>query len=71
MLKRDYSTIDRWLKTYFQGGITELLTVKKAPGETPQVPPFVRKKSIKKLQQRGRQVRANYSYGYKKKAGLK
>jgi DNA-binding transcriptional ArsR family regulator len=35
MLKRDESTIYRWLKIYKQGGITELLTVKKAPGKTP------------------------------------
>jgi hypothetical protein len=51
MQKRDESTIYRWLKIYFQeGGITELLTVKKAPGETPHIPPFVREKLIKKLQ---------------------
>jgi transposase len=35
MLKRDESTIYRWLKTYKQGGITGLLTVKKAPGRLP------------------------------------
>jgi transposase len=49
MLKRDSSTIYRWLRTYKQGGITSLLTVKKAPGKTPQVPPEVREKLIKKL----------------------
>ena len=32
ILKRDESTIYRWLKTYKQHGITELLTVKKLPG---------------------------------------
>jgi transposase len=51
MLKRDESTIYRWLKTYFQGGITSLLTVKKAPGKTPHIPAEVREKSIKKLQE--------------------
>jgi putative transposase len=49
MLKRDYSTIYPWLKTYKQGGITSLLTVKKAPGKTPHIPPEVREKLIKKL----------------------
>jgi transposase len=51
MLKRDSSTIYRWLKTYKQGGITSLLTVKKAPGKTPHIPPEVREKLIKKLQE--------------------
>lgn len=51
MLKRDESTIYRWLKTYKQGGITALLTVKKAPGKAPHVPPEVREKLIKKLQE--------------------
>jgi transposase len=63
MLKRDESTIYRWLKTYKQRGITELLIVKKAPGKTPHIPPEVREKLIKKLQYRGRQAMANYSYG--------
>jgi transposase len=51
MLKRDESTIYRWLRAYKQGGITELLTVKKAPGKTPHIPPEVREKLIKKLQE--------------------
>jgi transposase len=51
MLKRNESTIYRWLKAYKQGGITELLTVKKAPGKTPHIPPEVREKLIKKLQE--------------------
>ena len=50
MLKRDESTIYRWLKIYSQGGITELLTVKKAPGKTPHIRRSVREKLIKKLQ---------------------
>jgi predicted transcriptional regulator len=37
MLKRDSSTIYRWLRAYKQGGITSLLTVKKAPGKTPHI----------------------------------
>ena len=49
MLKRDSSTIYRWLRAYKQGGITSLLTVKKAPGKTPHIPPEVREKLIKKL----------------------
>jgi len=51
MLKRDESTIYRWLRVYKQGGITSLLTVKKAPGKTPHRPPEVREKLIKKLQE--------------------
>ena len=51
MLKRDESTIYRWLRAYKQGGITSLLTVKKAPGKTPHIPPEVREKLIKKLQE--------------------
>ena len=49
MLKRDSSTIYRWLRAYKQGGITSLLTVKKAPGKTPHIPPEVRERLIKKL----------------------
>src|SRR4028118_740473 len=51
MLKRDESTIYRWLRTYKQGGITSLLTVKKAPGKTSHIPPEVREKLIEKLQE--------------------
>ncbi|WP_445251160.1 helix-turn-helix domain-containing protein [Microcoleus sp. D3_18a_C4] len=39
----------RWLRAYKQGGITSLLTVKKAPGKSPHIPPSVREKLIKKL----------------------
>ena len=42
ILKRDESTIYRWLRAYKQGGITELLRVKKAPGKTPHIPPEIR-----------------------------
>ncbi|MEG4854756.1 helix-turn-helix domain-containing protein [Microcoleus sp. B5-D4] len=51
MLKRDESTIYRWLRAYKQGGINELLSIKKAPGKTPHIPPEVREKLIKKLQE--------------------
>ncbi|MEG4281451.1 IS630 family transposase [Microcoleus sp. MON1_C1] len=51
MLKRDESTIYRWLRAYKQGGITELLSIKKAPGKTPHIPPEVIEKLIKKLQE--------------------
>jgi transposase len=51
MLKRDSSTIYRWLRAYKQGGITSLLTVKKAPGKTPHIPLEVREKLIEKLQE--------------------
>jgi transposase len=71
MLKRDSSTIYRWLRAYKQGGITSLLTVKKAPGKTPHIPPEVREKLIEKLPDREKQVRANYSSGSKKNAELK
>jgi transposase len=63
MLKLDESTIYRWLRADKQGGINELLSLKKAPGKTPHIPPSVTEKLIKKLQHRGRQVMANYSYG--------
>ncbi|MEG5036445.1 helix-turn-helix domain-containing protein [Microcoleus sp. AT3-D2] len=51
MLKRDSSTIYRWLRAYKKGGINELLSIKKAPGKTPDIPPEVREKLIKKLQE--------------------
>ncbi|MEG4964829.1 MULTISPECIES: helix-turn-helix domain-containing protein, partial [unclassified Microcoleus] len=38
MLKRDSSTIYRWLRAYKKGGINELLSIKKAPGKTPHIP---------------------------------
>jgi transposase len=48
MLKRDSSTIYRWLRAYKQGGITSLLTVKKAPGKTPHIPPRSERKINRK-----------------------
>jgi predicted transcriptional regulator len=65
MLKRDSSTIYRWLRAYKQGGITSLLTVKKAPGKTPHIPP-VRQRKINQKTARTtgeKQVMANYSSG--------
>jgi transposase len=50
MLKRDCSTIYRWLRAYKQGGMTSFLTVKKAPGKITHIPPELKKKLIKKLQ---------------------
>jgi predicted transcriptional regulator len=64
MLKRDESTIYRWLRAYKQGGITSLLTVKKLPGRLHIYPPKLEKNSSKNSKnQRGKQVRANYRYG--------
>src|SRR6476620_9801181 len=48
MLKRDYSTIYRWLRANKQGAITELHSIKKAHEKTPHIPPEVREKLIKK-----------------------
>ena len=72
MLKRDSLTIYRWLRAYKQGGITLLLTVKKAPGKAPHIPPSVREKLIKKLQE----PQGETSYGklqiwLEKECGLK
>lgn len=47
-LGRDPSTITRWLQKYRQGGISELLEVKTAPGKTPQISP----EALAGLQQR-------------------
>ncbi len=38
-LGRDPSTITRWLQKYRQGGLSQLLEVKTAPGQTPQITP--------------------------------
>jgi len=59
MLKRDESTIYHWLRAYKQGGISSLLTVKKAPGKIPHIPPEVREELIKKLQE----LEGETSYG--------
>ncbi|NES69764.1 MAG: helix-turn-helix domain-containing protein [Okeania sp. SIO2D1] len=36
-LGRDGSTVTRWLQKYRQGGLSELLAVKKAPGKSPHL----------------------------------
>ena len=36
-LGRDKSTITRWLQKYRRGGLSELLLVKKAPGQLPHM----------------------------------
>jgi transposase len=36
-LGRDKSTITRWLQKYRRGGLSELLLVKKAPGQVPHL----------------------------------
>lgn len=51
LLKRDASTIYRWLKTYKEAGIDGLLAVKKASGKTPHIPPDIREKLINKLKE--------------------
>lgn len=38
-LGRDTSTITRWLQKYRRGGLSELLEVKTAPGQTPHLTP--------------------------------
>lgn len=38
-LGRNPSTITRWLQQYRQGGLSQLLEVKTAPGQTPQITP--------------------------------
>ena len=38
-LGRDGSTVTRWLQKYRQGGLSELLVVKSAPGKSPHLSP--------------------------------
>jgi transposase len=38
-LGHDGSTITRWLQKYRQGGLSQLLAVKKAPGKSPHLSP--------------------------------
>jgi transposase len=38
-LGRDTSTVTRWLQKYRRGGLLQLLEVKKAPGQAPQLTP--------------------------------
>ena len=72
MLKRDESTIYRWLRAYFQGGITELLRIKKAPGKTPHIPLSVSEKLIKKLQEpQGETSQGKLQLWLEKECGIK
>ncbi|WP_414546528.1 helix-turn-helix domain-containing protein [Nostoc sp. CCY0012] len=36
-LAKDTSTVTRWLQKYRVGGLSELLAIKKAPGEKPKI----------------------------------
>lgn len=49
LLKRDESTIYRWLCSYKKEGIKGLLQVKKAPGKKPHIPQEYREKLVEKL----------------------
>ena len=58
-LGRDGSTVTRWLQKYRQGGLSELLTVKSAPGKLPHLS----EDAIAGLQQRLEQPPGFKSYG--------
>lgn len=58
-LGRDNATITRWLRKYKDGGLRELLEVKKAPGQTP----LVRGKALARLRERLKEVQGFKSYG--------
>jgi transposase len=47
-LERNPSTITRWLQRYRQGGLSALLEVKQAPGQTPKI----RGELLSKLEER-------------------
>lgn len=58
-LGRDPSTITRWLQKYRQSGLSQLLEVKTAPGQTPQLTP----EAYLGLQKRLASVTGFHSYG--------
>lgn len=58
-LGRDSSTVSRWLQKYRQGGLSELLVVKSAPGKLPHLSP----EAIAGLQERLEQAPGFKSYG--------
>jgi len=58
-LGRDRSTITRWLQKYRQGGLSELLALKSAPGKSPHWSP----EALARLQERLRQASGFKSYG--------
>jgi transposase len=45
------NTVGRWLAAYAAGGVARLLTIAKAPGKTPLVPPAVRQALTQRLAQ--------------------
>jgi transposase len=58
-LDRDESTIYRWLRKYYQGGLVGLLEVKLAPGQPPKIQGAV----LEKLKQRLSEPEGFPSYG--------
>ena len=58
-LGRDGSTVTRWLQKYRQGGLSELLAVKSAPGKSPHLS----EDAIAGLQKRLEQPPGFKSYG--------
>ena len=58
-LGRDGSTVTRWLQKYRQGGLSELLVVKSAPGKSPHLSP----EALAGLQERLEQPPGFKSYG--------
>lgn len=52
-LGRDSSTVTRWLQKYRQGGLSELLALKSAPGKSPHLSP----EALARLPERLRQPR--------------
>jgi transposase len=58
-LGRDRSTVTRWLQKYRQGGLSELLALKSAPGKSPHLS----SEALARLQERLRQPPGFKSYG--------
>ncbi|WP_445242749.1 helix-turn-helix domain-containing protein [Microcoleus sp. S28C3] len=50
-LGRDGSTVTRWLQKYRQGGLSELLALKSAPGKLPHLSPEALAGLQKRLEQ--------------------
>lgn len=57
-LGRDGSTITLWLQKYRQGGLSQLLNEKKAPGQSPQI----QGEMLERLKQRLQQLEGFTSY---------
>ena len=58
-LGRDVATITRWLRKYREGGLKELLSVKKAPGKKLMLNP----ENLEKLKQKLSEAQGFQSYG--------